>query len=123
MRLIGTETCDHKPTWMGRLAVAACADCGTVDWMSDAGPVDPAEGMAYLFGSFDLVDQLDAVWAPSPTVLAYRAPSTRKRRNLAAIPPHVWLKVGPDLWLSHDNETLLLATNHNLLIENLTRGA
>jgi hypothetical protein len=33
------------------------------------------------------------------------------------------LRVGPDLWLSHDGETLLLATNHELLIENLTRGA
>ncbi|MDF2729291.1 MAG: hypothetical protein K0T01_1077, partial [Acidimicrobiia bacterium] len=27
------------------------------------------------------------------------------------------------LWLSHDGEVLLLATDHQLLIENLTRGA
>lgn len=108
---------------MGRVAVAACEDCGTVDWFSDAGPIDPAEGLAHLFGSYDLIGQIDAVRAPSPRVLAYQPSSSRKGRNLMVMPAQVWLKVGPDLWLSHDNETLLLATNHELLIENLTRGA
>jgi len=39
------------------------------------------------------------------------------------MPKHVWLKVGVNLWLSHDGQRLLLATNQQLLIDNLTRGA
>lgn len=108
---------------MGRIAVTVCVDCGRVDWLSDDGPIDPAEGLANLFGSYDLVGHLDALAAPSPTVLVYAPPSSRKRRNLAGFPANHWLKVAPDLWLCHDGETLLLATNHKLLIENLTRGA
>lgn len=118
-----SERCEHQPTWVGRVAVTACADCGRVDWFSDTGPLDAAEGMAYLFGSYDLVDHLDALAAPAPTVLVYAPPSARKRRNLDALPKQVWLKVGPSLWLSHDSRTLLLATNQQLLIDNLTRGA
>ena len=123
MRPIATDECDHRPVWIGRIAVSACGDCGTVDWFSDTGPIDPAEGMAHLFGSYDLVGQIDALHAPSPTVLAYTTNSAKKRRNLAVMPVRTWLRVGPDLWLSHDNETLLLATNHQLLIDSLTRGA
>ena len=123
MEIERSEKCEHQPTWIGRVAVTACADCGRVDWFSDAGPLDPAEGMAYLFGSYDLVDHLDALAAPAPTVLVYAPPSARKRRNLDALPKHVWLQVGPSLWLSHDSQTLLLATNQPLLIDNLTRGA
>ena len=117
------ERCEHKPVWVGRVAVSACAECGEVSWLSDAGPIDPAEGLAWLFGSYDLVAHLDALGAPAPTVLAYNAPSARKRNNLNALPKHVWLRVAPGLWLSHDGEILLLATNQALLLENLTRGA
>ena len=101
-----SEQCEHQPTWVGRVAVTACADCGRVDWFSDTGPLDPAEGMAYLFGSYDLVDHLDALAAPAPTVLVYAPPSARKRRNLDALPKQVWLEVGPSLWLSHDSQTV-----------------
>ncbi len=118
-----SQWCEHKPNWVGRVAVAACADCGRVDWFSDTGPVDSAEAMAYLFGSFDLVGHLDALGAPTSSVLAYAAPSAKKRKNLDALPKNVWLEVGPRLWLAHDGEVLLLATDHQLLIENLTRGA
>jgi hypothetical protein len=117
------QLCEHKPIWVGRVAVAACADCGHVDWLSDAGPIDHAEAMAYLFGSYDLVGHLPALGGPTASVLAYTAPSAKKRKNLDALPKHVWLEVGPRLWLSHDGEVLLLATDHQLLIENLTRGA
>lgn len=123
MKLIDSTRCEHKPTWLGDVAVMACADCGQVDWFSTEGPIDPAEGMAYLFGSYDLIDHLDALGAPSPTVLVYAAPSARKRRHLRALPANTWLKVAPDLWLSHDGVNLLLSTNHQLLLENLTRGA
>jgi hypothetical protein len=118
-----SPSCDHKPVWVGRVAVSACADCGEVEWFSDSGPIDPAEAMAQLFGSYDLIGALDALGSPAPRVLAYSPPTARKRRNLDALPEKAWLRTGPDLWLSHDGEVLLLATNHQLLFENLTRGA
>ncbi len=79
--------------------------------------------MAYLFGNYDLIGHLEALGGPTSSVLAYRAPSPRKKAHLDVLPKHVWLEVGPRLWLSHDGEVLLLATDHQLLIENLTRGA
>lgn len=115
--------CDHKPVWVGRIAVAACEDCGSVDWLSDQGAIDHAEAMAALFGSYDLLGPMDALGAPSTHVLVYQPPSARKRRNLDALPRRVWLKAGPQLWMSTDGEVLLLATTQQLLFENLTRGA
>jgi hypothetical protein len=115
--------CEHKPVWVGRVAVAACGVCGEVDWLSESGSVDPAEAMAALFGSYDLIGPLDAVRAPAPFVLAYAPPSSPKRKSLDALPPHVWLKAGPQLWMCHDKEHLLLSTPRRLLFENLTRGA
>ncbi len=109
--------------WIDHIAVSGCPDCGGVEWFSDAGPVDPAEAMAHLFGSYDLIGPLDALGSPAPTVLAYSPPSARKRKNLDALPEKVWLKAGPNLWLSHDGNVLLLATNQQLLFDNLTRGA
>lgn len=123
MEIVHNDPCDHTPTWVGKVAVSACADCATIDWFSTSGPIDSAEAMAYLFGSYDLVGHLDALGAPAPSVLAYAPPSARKRHNLDALPKHVWLRVGPSLWLSHDGRCLLLATNQQLLIENLTREA
>ncbi len=123
MDIDDTKWCEHKPVWVGRIAVAACDECGRVDWLSDEGPVDPAEALAALFGTYDLVGPLDALAAPAPRVLAYAPPSARKRRNLEALPAHCWLKAGPRLWMSHDGEILLLATTEPLLFENLTRGA
>lgn len=118
-----SEWCDHKPVWVGRIAVAACEDCGRIDWLSSEGPIDPAEAVAALFGSYDLIGPLDALGAPASQVLVYAPPSGRKRRNLDALPQRTWLKAGPRLWMSHDGEVLLLATNQRLLFENLTRGA
>ena len=115
--------CEHKPVWVGRIAVAACEDCGRVDWMSDEGPVDHTEAMAALFGSFDLIGSMAALGAPSPEVLVYAPPSPRRRRNLDALPRRAWLKAGPQLWMSTDGGVLLLATTQRLLFENLTRGA
>ena len=115
--------CEHVPTWVGRVAVAACEQCGQVEWLSDAGKIDHAEAMAAVFGSFDLVGTMDALGAPSPEVLVYAPPSTRKRRHLDALPRRVWLKAGPRLWMSTDGDVLLLATTERLRFENLTRGA
>lgn len=115
--------CEHKPVWVGRIAVAACDECGQVDWLSNEGPVDPAEAMAALFGSYDLAGTMQALGAPSSEVLVYTPPSGRKRRHLDSLPKRAWLKAGPQLWMSTDGEVLLLATTQRLLFENLTRGA
>lgn len=115
--------CEHKPTWVGRIAISACEDCGRVDWFSDEGPVDHAEAMAALFGSYDLVGPIPGLGAPSSEVLVYEPPSARKRRHLDALPRRAWLKAGPQLWMSTDGQVLLLATTQRLLFENLNRGA
>ena len=112
--------CEHKPVWVGRIAVAACEDCGQVDWLSNEGPVDHAEAMAALFGSYDLAGTMEALGAPSSEVLVYTPPSARKRRHLDALPRRAWLKAGPRLWMSTDGEVLLLATTQRLMFENLT---
>lgn len=103
--------------------MSACSTCRQVEWRDDTGEMDPAEGMAALFGNFELIGTLDALGSPAPEVLLYEAPSARKRRNLSAFPENIWVKAAPDLWLTHDGERLLLATNHRLLFENLTREA
>jgi hypothetical protein len=103
--------------------VTACADCGQVDWFSDTGPIDHAEALAVLFGSYDLLGPLDALGAPADRVLAYSPPSSKKRKNLEALPEKTWLKAGPRLWMSHDGNILLLATTQPRLFENLIRGA
>jgi len=123
MDITTTKSCEHKPQWVGRIAVASCEDCAQIEWFSDSGPVESTEAMAVLFGSYDLVGSLDALGAPSPKVLAYSPPNSRKRKHLDALPKHVWLKAGPQLWMSHDGEALLLATTQPMLFENLTRGA
>ncbi len=117
------QSCEHLPVWMGRIAVVPCADCGQVEWFSRTGPVDPAEAMAALYGSYDLIGPIDALGAPTPKVLAYRPPSGRKRANLDALPSRVWLKAGPHLWMSHDGEVLLLAPTRKIEFANLTRRA
>ena len=115
--------CEHKPVWVDRIAVSACDDCRKVEWFSDEGPIEPAEAIAALYGSFDLLGPLQALGAPSPEILVYTPPSGRKRRHLDVLPRRTWLEAGPDLWMSTDGEVLLLATTHRLLFENLTRGA
>lgn len=115
--------CEHRPVWVGRIAVSACEDCGAVDWMSNEGPVDHAEAMAALFGSYDLAGTMDALGAPASEVLVYTPPSARKRRHLDALPRRAWLKAGPRLWMSTDGEVLLLATTQRLMFENLTGAA
>jgi len=123
MDLRQSETCEHKPIWVGRIAVSACVDCEEIEWFSSDGPVDPAEAIAALFGNYDLMGPLDALGAPTSRVLAYAPPSSRKRKNLEALPRRVWLQAAPRLWMSHDGVVLLLATTQPMLFENLTRGA
>lgn len=115
--------CDHELRTHGRIGIIACATCGLVEWFGTGGrPIDPAEGMAALFGSFDLIGAVAAVGAPARRVLAYRPP--RSGRNAVnVLPVHCWLAAGPDLWVATDGQCLLLATPDDLMVANLTRGA
>lgn len=116
------EDCDHRLRSFGRTGVIACGECGVVAWFDAAGPVDPAEAMAALFGSYNLIGQVPAVGAPAPSVLAYR-PTRGRRGALSILPESSWLQAGPDLWLATDGQVLLMATPNQLMVENLTRGA
>jgi len=119
----GLDRCEHQVVPVGNVLVAACPRCRQVEWQDSEGPIDPSEGMASLFGGYEILGAFDAIGSPAPEVLVYHTTSARRRRNLAAFPEKIWVKAAPDLWLTHDGERLLLATNHRLLFENLTRGA
>ncbi len=115
------SVCDHRPVKVGRVAVSACVGCAEVTWFSQEGPIDPDEGIAAVFGSYDLIGPIDALGAPTPQVLAYRPPSSRKQAALDAFPAGTWLKAGPHLWMAHDGQVLLLAPTSKLVFENLMR--
>jgi len=89
--------------------IVACARCGTIDWFRDGAPIEPFDGMADVFGSFDLVATLPAVSAPGRDVLLYRAPRGVSKSLLAALPPRAWLEAAPGLAVSHDGRHLLVS--------------
>jgi hypothetical protein len=115
------KTCRHRPVDVAGLQMVACDECATIEWSGATGPLDPAEGMAALFGDFRLVGRLPAVRAPGREVLMYRAPGRKAQTFLKAFPSRVWMQVDTHLWLSHDGEHLLLVPTKPLLMENLTR--
>ena len=118
-----TEDCDHQLRTHGRTGVIACGGCGMVEWFGTGGrPLDPAEALAALYGSYDLVGPMPAIAAPARRVLAYR-PNRGGKTALGVLPPGTWLRAGARLWLATEGEMLLLATPDDLMIENLTRGA
>lgn len=116
------DGCRHEPRHWGRTSVVACHACGLVQFFGPNGPLDPAEGIAALFGSYDLIGSLPAVGSPAPCVLAYR-PSRGKKGALELLPSGTWLRVGSELWVAAREGILLLATRDRLMVENLTRGA
>ncbi len=111
------------PMTVAGIEVVSCATCGEVSWYRRGQWLDPAEGMAALFGQYDLVGRLEALSAPAPEVLLYAPPSGRWRAHLDAFPKQVWLEAAPGLWLSHDQVHLLLAPADPIHLDNLTRGA
>lgn len=117
-----SSLCRHEVRFHGRVGVVACGDCGYLEFHGARGLLDPAEGVAALFGNFDLVGRVPAVAAPADQVLAYRPPRG-KRAALDVLPPGVWLRIHGDLWLASDRRVLLLATPNRLMVDNLTRGA
>jgi hypothetical protein len=92
-----------------RVQVAACGACGTVEWFRDGTPIPAFDGVAEVFGAFDLVGTLPAINAPGPEVLLYAAPNPACRRVLETLPPRVWLYTAPGLAMSHDRRHLLVS--------------
>ena len=117
-----TVNCRHNVIWEGSIGVIACDVCGAVEWWADGSPLDAAEGMARLFGRYELVSTMPSLGAPAREVLAYRPPSRRTRTRLDAFPTHQWLQVAQGLWLSHDGSTLLLCPTDPLLAANMSSG-
>ena len=118
-----TDTCFHVPVPVAGIEVISCGECGEIGWFQNGQWLDPAEGMAMLFGQFDLVGRLEALSAPAPQVLLYSPPSGRWRAHLDVFDENVWLEAAPNLWLSHDGQHLLLAPTDPIHFENLTQGA
>lgn len=114
--------CQHALHSHGHFGLVACEDCGLVEWFGPTGPIDPAEAIAGLFGSYELIGPVPAVGAPARSVLAYR-PARARRAALDILPLQRWLAASPDVWVATDGQALLLATSNDLMVHNLTRGA
>ena len=115
--------CDHRARAVGSVAVVACGACGDVEWFVEGRPADPAEGLAALFGDFDLAARVPTVAGPAATALAYTPGRRSPRRWADAFTPGRWWRVDETLWLCHDGSVLLLCPTDPLLAANLTRGA
>ncbi len=119
VKFMKTDTCLHIPVEVAGIEVISCSECGEIGWFRRGQWLDPAEGMAILFGQFDLVGKLEALSAPAPEVLLYRPPTGRWRAHLDVFDKGVWLEAAPNLWLSHDGEHLLLAPTDPIHFDNL----
>lgn len=115
--------CDHDPATVGGLTVIACADCGEVSFSDAAGFVTRRNGLARLFGQFDLVGSLPGLGAPGRQVLLYRPPDRRTAAALRAWPSRTWLEGDDGLWVSHDGQHLLLAHDAPWVTHHLLDGA
>ena len=114
----------HAPLAPGPAPLAVRVDpLGTVTWHLGQVEIDPADGMARLFGSFVLIGCLPALRAPAPDVLLYAPPNRRARTHLDLFPAHTWVEAQPGLWLTHDEEVLMLAPADPLIARNLRGGA
>ena len=118
---MNTVECRHTIVEVAGTGVSACPTCGSVEWWDAHRPLDPAEGMARLFGQFDLLGAVPAVRAPAMEVLVYRPPNRRARRALSVFPSGLWLEAHPGLWVTHDGDNLLLAAADPILARNLVR--
>ena len=118
---MNTVECRHTIVEVAGTGVSACPTCGSVEWWDALRPLDPAEGMARLFGQFDLLGAVPAVRAPAMEVLVYRPPNRRARRALSVFPSGLWLEAHPGLWVTHDGDNLLLAPADPILARNLVR--
>jgi len=106
----GGPSCTHVMREVTReIEIAACASCATIDWFRNGVSISPMDGMADVFGMFDLVATLPAVSAPGREVMLYKAPRGASRGLLDALPARTWLEAAPGLAISHDGRHLLVS--------------
>lgn len=91
------------------ISIVACADCGTIEWFRGGSPIQAFDGMADVFGMFDLVATLPGVNAPGREVMLYKAPRGSSRTLLEALPRRIWLEAVPGVAVSHDGRHLLVS--------------
>lgn len=115
--------CRHALRPIGDISVVACADCASVRFWDADGPLDTAEGVARVFGSFAMRTSLPALGAPGRTAMVYDAPDAAGLRALAALPTGAWLAAQPGLWLGTDGTHLLLSPSDPTIDQHLGRGA
>lgn len=91
------------------IRVGACRTCRRVRFGEPGSGSDPWDSMSTVFGDYQLVGRVDAVFAPASEVLAYRARRAVDSEALLVAPPHRWFRVNEHLWMCHDGNLLLLA--------------
>jgi hypothetical protein len=91
------------------IGVAACGVCGTIEWYRNGRSIGGFDGMADVFGMFDLVATLPGVSTPGPEVMLYTAPRGASRGLLSTLPVRTWLEAAEGLWISHDGRHLLVS--------------
>lgn len=103
-------SCTHVITPVVRdIGIAACGPCGTIEWFRRGRAVPAFDGMAEVFGMFDLVATLPGVSSPGPEVMLYKAPRGASRSLLDALPRRTWLEAAPGVAVSHDGRHLLVS--------------
>ena len=115
--------CRHELRSLGTISVVACATCASVQFWGPDGPLDQAEGVARLFGSFTMRDSFRALGAPGREAIVYDAPDRAGRRALEAFPVHTWLEAQPGLWMSTDGTHLVLSPSDPSTGRHFGRGA
>lgn len=108
--------CRHELRNVAGIAVVVCTTCQASEWWDTDGYVDPTEGVARVFGDYELTGTLPGIGAPAPLVLSYRAPDAKQSERLGAFPLREWVRIHDGLWLSHDGDTLLLAPTDRSVI-------
>lgn len=102
--------CEHVARRVTRdISLAACGECGTVEWYRGARRIDAFDGMAEVFGMFDHVETLPGLAAPGREVMLYKAPRGASRDLLGALPLRTWVVAAPGIAISHDGRHLLVS--------------
>jgi hypothetical protein len=111
-------TCTHtlRPV-TADIEVAACASCRSIDWFRQGTSIPAFDGMAAVFGAFDLVATLPGVSAPGPDVHLYKVPRSASRSLLGSLPVRTWLEAAPGLAIAHDGRHLLVSPMHSLTFD------
>jgi hypothetical protein len=114
-------TCRHDRVDLGSVVVDICPVTSQAEWYDSDELVDPASALATLFGQFDLATAAPGLRSPGTMVLAYRPSGRRGRAAMRALPQGRWIEAAPDLWITHDGESLLMSPTDSVLARNLVR--